>query len=79
MHKSFSKRLVSLQNINKFAKSNRFSTFFLSHSTVVSPYLFIDVCYIFNRKHEVFYESVSFCIANIYKLSPISQKRYNIT
>ena len=62
MHKYFSKHLVSLQNFenfNKFAKSNRFSTFF-SYSTVVFPYLFIDVCLIFNRKHEVFYEFASF-------------------
>ena len=78
MHKSLSKHLVSLQNFNKFAKSNRFSTF-VSYSTVVSPYLFIDVCDIFNRKHEVFYKSASFYIWNIYKLSPISKKRYNIT
>ena len=78
MHKSFSKHLVSLQNFNKFAKSNRFSTFCLIF-TVVPPYLFIDVCDIFNRKHEVFYESASFYIWNIYKLSPISQKRYKIT
>ena len=71
MHKSFSKHLVSLQNFNKFAKSNRFSIF-VSYSTVVSPYLFID------RKLDIFYESVSFYIWNIYKLSLISQKRYNI-
>ena len=35
---------------------------FVSYSTVVSPYLFIDVCDIFNRKPEVFYESASFYI-----------------
>ena len=54
MHKSLSKHLVSLQNFNKFTKSNRFSTFFVSYFTVVSPYLFIDVCNIFNRKHKYF-------------------------
>ena len=52
MHKSFSKHLGSLSNINKFAKSNRFSTFFVSYFTVVSPNLFIVICDIFNRKHE---------------------------
>ena len=74
MHKSFSKHLGSLPNFNKFAKSNRFSTFFVSYFTVVSPNLFIVICDIFNRKHEVFYEPASFYIWNIYKLSPISQK-----
>ena len=78
MQKSFSKHLVSMQNFNKFAKTIDF-LLFVSYSTVVSPYLFIDVCDIFNKKHEVFYETVSFYIWNIYKLSPISQIRYNIT
>ena len=78
MLKSFSKHLVSLQNFNKFEKVIDF-LLFVSYFTVVSPYLFIDVCDIFNRKHEVFYESASFYIWNIYKLSPISQKRYKIT
>ena len=51
MHKSFSNHLFSLQNFNKLAKSNDF-LHFVSYFTVVSPYLFIDVCDIFNRKHE---------------------------
>ena len=75
MHKSFSKHLVRLQNFNKSAKKKNDFLLFVSYSTVVSPYLFIDVCDIFNRKHEVFYESASVYTWNIYKLSPISQKR----
>ena len=78
MQKSFSKHLVSMRNFNKFEKTIDF-LLFVSYSTVVSPYLFIDVFDIFNKKHEVFYETVSFYIWNIYKLSPISQIRYNIT
>ena len=51
----------------------------IPYFTVVSPYLFIDECDIFHRKQEIFYESAYFYIWNIYELSPIGQKRYNIT
>ena len=77
MHKSFNKLLNSLYNFNKLEKAIDFLLCF-PYSTVVSPYLFIEVCDIFHRKHEVFYESAYFFIRNIYKLSPIVQERYNI-
>ena len=77
MHQSFNKLLISLHNFNKLEKTIDF-LLCLTYSTVVFPYLFLDVCDIFHRKHEVFYESAYVFIMNIYKLSHISQKRYNI-
>ena len=46
MHKSFSKHLVSLQNFDNLQKAIDF-LLCISYSTVVSPYLFIDICDIF--------------------------------
>ena len=75
--------MQSLQNFNEFAKTIDF-LLYEPYSTVVSPYLFIDIIHIF-RKHEVFffffffffifYESKFFYIWNIYKSSPMSQNR----
>ena len=79
MHKSLNKLLISLHNFNKLEKKAIDFLLCFPYSTVVFPYLFIDVCDIFHRKQEVFYESAYFFIRNIYKLSPFSQKRYNIT
>ena len=76
--------MQSLQNFNEFAKTIDF-LLYEPYSTVVSPYLFIDIIHIFHRKHEVFffffffyfifYESKFFYNWNIYKSSPMSQNR----
>ena len=60
------------QNFNEFAKTIDF-LLYEPYSTVVSPYLFIDIIH---RKHEVFFNEFKFFYNwNIYKSSPMSQKR----
>ena len=53
-----SKHMQSLQNFNEFAKRIDF-LLYEPYSTVVSPYLFIDIIHIFHRKHEVFSMNLS--------------------
>ena len=52
--------MQSLQNSNEFAKTIDF-LLYEPYSTVVSPYLFIDihVIHIFHRKHEVYFMNLS--------------------